>query len=264
MRIGIFDSGLGGLVLSRAIIQKMPQYDYVYLGDTARVPYGNRSKETIYEFTKQAIIKLFEQNCQIVILACNTASAQALRKIQRHFLPKNYPDRRVLGVIIPTLEAIDSSHKNIGIIATLGTVKSKIYERELKKLWPKVKVSQQAAPLLVPLVENNELDKARPFLQEYLKPLLTKNIDTLILGCTHYPLLINQIAKIIGPKVKIICQTDVVPEKLAIYFSRHSEIERKLSKNKLKIFEVTDLNQDFIRVSKMLFGKSIKFKLVKY
>ncbi len=262
MKIGIFDSGLGGLVLGRAIIQKLPQYDYVYLGDTARVPYGNRSKETIYEFTKQAVTKLFEQNCQLVVLACNTASAQALRKIQKVFLPKNFPNRRVLGVIIPTLEAIDSGHKNIGIIGTLGTVKSKIYELELKKLWPKAKVFEQAAPLLVPLIENNELDKAEPFLREYLKPLLAKKIDTLVLGCTHYPLLKNQIVNIVGPKVKIICQTDVVPSKLANYLARHPEIEKKLSKKHSQIFEVTDLNQDFLSVSKMLFGKSINSKVV--
>lgn len=262
MKIGIFDSGLGGLVVGRAIIKQLPGYDYVYLGDTARVPYGSRSQKTVYEFTHQAVKYLFEQDCQLVILACNTASAQALRRIQREFLPKAYPDRRVLGVIIPTLEAIDSRHQSIGIIGTSGTIHSGIYKKELKKLWPKAKVYQQASPLLVPLIENNELALARPFLQRYLRPLLAKQIDTLVLGCTHYPLLKAEIKKVLGPQIKIICQTDTVPEKLESYLVRHPEIDERLSKKHSRTFLVTDLNQDFKKVAQKLFGKPLKFKVV--
>lgn len=263
MKIGIFDSGLGGLIISKAITKKLPSYDYIYLGDTARVPYGHRSQETIYRFTKQAIASLFKQDCQLVIVACNTASANALRRIQKEFLPKSYPDRRVLGVIIPTLEAVGQAHKKIGVIGTSATVKSGIYKKELRKLWPNAQVFQQAAPGLVPLVENNQISEAKNQLRVYLAPLLKKHIDTLVLGCTHYPLLQKPIKELAGQGVKIISQTETVPERLKTYLRRHPEIASLLSTRRQRTFEVTKLNKNFQAVSRRLWGKKIKFKKIK-
>jgi glutamate racemase len=190
MKIGIFDSGLGGLLVLKRIAQELPEYDYIYLGDTARVPYGDKSPEAIYLFTEQAVDWLFNQGCELIIVACNTASAQALRKIQQCFLPGQYDDRRVLGVIIPTVEMIAKApHPRIGVLATSATVKSQVYELELKKLLPDAQVFQQAAPMLVPLIEQGELAEAEREALNYIKPLLEQDIQTLILGCTHYELL---------------------------------------------------------------------------
>ncbi len=198
--IGIFDSGFGGIQILKHIVKELPEYDYIYLGDTARVPYGNRSQEIIYEFSIQAVDFLFEKGCQLIIFACNTASSKALRKIQREYLPKKYPGRKVLGVIVPASEAavLKTKNKRIGVIGTQATVNSKAFKRELNKLDPKIKVFQKACPLLVSMVEAGEHSskKTKVILGKYLKPLIDKKIDTLILGCTHYGIMEREIKKI--------------------------------------------------------------------
>jgi glutamate racemase len=263
-KIGIFDSGLGGLVIARAVFSKLPAYDYVYLGDTKRVPYGNRTSIQVYKYTSMAVKYLFEQDCRLVIVACNTASALALRKIQREFLPKYYPDRRVLGVVIPTLEEADKNHggKIIGVLGTSATINSHIYKKELMKINPKAKIFERAAPKLVPLIEQNSLQKAEKTLKLYLNPLLKHNIEALVLGCTHYPILEKPIKKLVGPKVKVISQTDFLPGKLSDYLKRHPEIKNKLSRRGKKEFLVTSFNKNFDDVAKRLFGRRLKFKVV--
>jgi glutamate racemase len=265
-KIGIFDSGLGGLVIAKAIFNKLPGYDYVYLGDTFRVPYGNRSKNEVYKFTRAAVKYLFERGCQLVILACNTSSALALRKIQREFLPKFYPNRRVLGVVIPTLEEADKNHtgKIIGVLGTTATVSSHIYKKELVKIDARAKIFEMAAPKLVPLIEQNSLQIAEKTLKLYLDPLLKHNIEALVLGCTHYPILQRQIRKLAGKNVKIVSQTVFLPGKLKDYLKRHPEIDGKLSKQRRRLFLVTKYNRKFGEVAKRLFGKKLRFKVVRY
>ncbi len=265
MKIGIFDSGLGGLIILKEIIKKLPQYDYIYLGDNARTPYGNRSQEVIYKFTEQAVDFLFKQNCQLVIIACNTASAEALRKIQQEWLPKNYPDRRVLGVIRPVVEqAVKTAKKKIGVIGTKGTVASQAYIHEITKLNPKLEVLQQACPLLVPLVEEGwqKSDVTKRVLRTYLKPLKSAKVDTLILGCTHYPILYKEIQGIMGPRTKVLHSGEIVAESLVDYLGRHPEIETKLDKNSQNIFYVTDLSAHYQILGEGWFGQGIKFEKV--
>lgn len=265
MKIGIFDSGLGGLFVTRALVKNLPQYDYVYLGDTQRVPYGNRSHETVYRFLEEAVDYLFAHDCELIIVACNTASAKALRRIQQEYLPKHYPKRRVLGIIIPTAEAAlkNDTTRRIGILATQGTIDSNAYVRELKKICSNATIFQQAAPLLVPLIENDGVTFVDPILRSYLKPLLRKNIDTLILGCTHYPILKQQIKKICGKGVKVISSDEIVSAKLADYLARHPEMEKRLSKHKRRDFLVTDLTNATKRLAKKWFGRDIKLQVIK-
>lgn len=265
MNIGIFDSGLGGLFLTRAIIKQLPQYDYIYLGDTQRVPYGNRSQETIYEFTREAVEYLFKKDCGLIILACNTASAQALRKIQQEYLPAHFPDlpaqaeRRVLGVIIPTLEALNAlpEARRVGVLATASTAHSHAYAHELKKINPAIEVFEQSVPLLVPLIENDGLSWLEPIARSYCEPLLKKHIDTLILGCTHYSIIKDRIQTIVGQAVRVVAQDEVVPPRLADYLSRHPEIESKLSKNSTRKFLVTDLTEQFEKKAQEWFDDPI-------
>ncbi len=239
MKIGIFDSGLGGLIIARAIQKKMPQYDYVYYGDTKRVPYGNKSHQAVFEFTREAVDHLFrKENCAIIIVACNTASARALRRIQKEYLPKAYPDKKVLGVLIPAAEEA-SKYKRVGILATTGTVNSNTFPAEIKKLNKQTKVFQNPAPILVPLIEAGEKELAKPFLIKYLKPFQNKNLDALVLGCTHYPILKRDIKKLL-PKTKIISQDEIIPAKLKDYLTRHPEIAKKLSKKRTIKFITTD------------------------
>ena len=210
--IGVFDSGYGGLTILSKIREALPEYDYIYLGDNARTPYGTRSFEIVYEFTLQAVNKLFEMGCHLVILACNTASAKALRTIQMNDLPNIDPDRRVLGVIRPTAECIGSmtQTRHVGILATAGTIKSESYPLEVHKLFEDIKVSGEACPMWVPLVENNEAngEGADFFIRKYIDNLLAKDrqIDTLVLGCTHYPILLPKIQKFIPQGVKVVAQ----------------------------------------------------------
>lgn len=263
MKIGLFDSGLGGLIVTHSLIQNLPEYDYVYLGDTARVPYGNRSQEAIYEFTQNAVEYLFRQDCKLVLIACNTASAEALRKIQQEYLPAYYPDRKVLGVLIPTAEEVVEQTQNnkVGVIATAGTVGSQTYMTEIQKLNPEVEVFQQATPLLVPLIENNALKYVEPILDDYLAPLLQANIDTLVLGCTHYPLLKDIIRSRVG-SIKVISQDEIIPAKLSNYLQRHPEIDEKLSKNASRTFLTTDISQSANEIAASLFGEEVKLEKV--
>ena len=263
MKIGVFDSGLGGLLITKAFVTSLSQYDYAYLGDTKRVPYGNRSHDTIYEFLKEGVQFLFENDCKLIIVACNTASAQALRRIQQEYLPIHYPDRRVLGVIIPTCESAleDDSVKAVGILATSATVASQAYVHELHKINPHILVFQQAAPLLVPFVENDSIHLAGPALMEYLVPFAGK-IDALLLGCTHYPILRHEIEEIVGPNVKIVSQDEIIPKKLANYLTRHPEIERDLSKGGTCHLFVTDLTHSMKNSVSKWFGDIVGLEVV--
>ncbi|MFD2919810.1 glutamate racemase [Terrimonas rubra] len=261
--IGIFDSGYGGLTVMQEIVKALPQYDYIYLGDNARTPYGNRSFDTIYEYTLQAVNWFFKQGCQLVILACNTASAKALRTIQQKDLPIIAPDRRVLGVIRPTTEAIGSfTHtKEVGIVATKGTVNSNSYPIEINKFFPQVKVYQHACPMWVPLVENNEHEKpgADYFIQQDINALLTAgpNIDVLLLGCTHYPLLKQKIKQYLPAQVQLLAQGEIVAQSLVQYLQRHPEIEAVCSKNGSRSFNTTDDTTDFDNHAVIFYGEKI-------
>ncbi|WP_080905281.1 glutamate racemase [Parabacteroides sp. Marseille-P3160] len=234
--IGVFDSGYGGLTILREFLNLLPQYDYLYLGDNARAPYGTRSFEVVYEFTRQAVQTLFEQGCPLVILACNTASAKALRTIQQHDLPRFAPENRVLGVIRPTVEVINSISrtKHVGVLGTAGTISSQSYALEIKKLFPDITVTGEACPMWVPLVENNESHSpgADYFVKKHLDHILSfdPQIDTLILGCTHYPLLTDKIRRYLPEGITLFSQGRRVAESLKDYLSRHPEMESRLSK----------------------------------
>ena len=264
MCIGVFDSGLGGLHILRSIVRALPQYDYAYLGDTARAPYGHRSQETIYEYTKQAVDFLFNHDCGIIIIACNTSSSEALRKIQKDHM-KNYgPEKKILGVLIPAAEEAVQKTKNnkICVIATEATVSSNAFLRELIKLNSGVRVFQNACPLLVPLVEAGRQNspEIQTILEEYLRPLVSKKIDTIILGCTHYGILENKIRKIIGPNIALVSEARVVPKKLKIYLEKHSELEKTLSKKSIIHFYSTDSTDNFKILGSKLFGRQIQVK----
>ncbi len=263
MKIGIFDSGLGGLVMARAFHHALPGYDFMYLGDSLRAPYGRRSDEAIYQFTHDAVDYLFEHDCALVVVACNTASASALRRLQKDYLPHRYPDRRILGVIVPTLEAVLAGpHRNIGLIGTVFTVNSQIYPEELKKINPAIKFHAKATPLLVPLVECNAIQYAPPILQDYLQPLIERGIDSLILGCTHYPMLRSMIRDILPPSVDIIGQDEVIPPKLLDYLARHPEIEAKLSKKDQIKALLTDVTPFYEMIGNHMFGRALHFDKV--
>jgi glutamate racemase len=260
MRIGIFDSGLGGLVVAQAIIEKLPQYDYLYLGDTKRVPYGGRSQETIHGFVSEALNYLFHHDCQLVVLACNTASAEALRKSQQEYLPVHYPERRVLGVIIPTAEeAVKASPGgNVGVLATRSTVESNAYQRELVRQCSEMRTTQVAAPLLVPLLENDGMKYMAPVLADYLGEL--KGVDSIILGCTHYCLVKDQVRAAVS--CPVISQDEIIPPKLADYLLRHPEIEGKLGRSGERLYHVTDLGPDYANLARRMAGRDVNLELV--
>ena len=249
--IGVFDSGYGGLTILGKFRELLPQYDYLYLGDNARTPYGTRSFEVVYEFTLQAVRRLFELGCPLVIIACNTASAKALRSIQQNDLPYLDPSRRVLGVIRPTAECIGSITKtrHVGLLATAGTVKSGSYPLEIRKLFPDIQVTGMACPLWVPLVENNEADSegADYFVHKYISRLLAEDsaIDTLILGCTHYPLLINKIRQFTPPHIRLVSQGQYVSRSVRDYLSRHPEMDGRCLKNGRCEFLTTESVEKF-------------------
>lgn len=242
--IGVFDSGFGGLTVLRAFLKELPGYDYVYLGDNARTPYGNKSLQVVYEYTRQAVEFLFGQGAVLIVLACNTASAKALRRIQQEWLPEHYPDRRVLGVTIPLAEAAAhaSRYGRIGVIGTRATIESGVYDQELRKLAPGLKIYSRSCPLLVPLVEEDWVGKPETnmVLKKYLKPLKSTKIDTLILGCTHYPFLKNDISRIMGKNCHVLDAPAIVAEKLGDYLNRHPEIEKRLAGNSERAFYTTD------------------------
>ncbi len=265
-KIGVFDSGFGGLDILRGIVKENKEYDYIYLGDTARSPYGTRSQEIIYKFTVEAINFFFKNNCDLVIIACNTASAEALRTIQEKYLPKYYPNKKVLGVVVPATEeaVLKTRNKRIGVIATSSTVRSEKFIREIKKSDPSIKVFQQACPLLVPIVEEGvkNQEAINLILKDYINPLIKNKIDTLILGCTHYGLLKNKIKKIVGKDVTIISESSVVSKRLKIYLQKHKEIEQKLKKTGTVIFYSTDLTDKFKKLGSIFFGKKIDVKKI--
>ncbi len=260
--IGIFDSGFGGLTVFKEIKKALPQYSYLYLGDSLRAPYGGRSQDMIYRFTQQAVDFLFKQGCELVILACNTASSEALRKLQQEWLPANYPDRRILGVIRPLAEeAVKASRfGKIGVVGTKATIESKAYEKELKHLNAKTKVWQNACPLLVPLIEEGWLSKpeTRMILKKYLRPLKDAQIDTLILGCTHYPLLMKEFKRIAGKRVKVLDAPKIVAEKLVDYLKRHPEIEQKLKKGGQVRYLTTNNTKHFDELGSKFLGSQVK------
>jgi glutamate racemase len=264
--IGVFDSGFGGINILRGIVKELPAYSYLYLGDTARIPYGTRSPEIVYEFTRQAVDFLFARNCELIIFACNTASSSALRKIQQDYVPKYYPDKKVLGVLIPAAEeaVARTRNKRIGVMATEGTVRSASFLRELMKIDRRVKIFQNPCPLLVPIVEAGEQNSkiVAVILEQYLKPLRKRHVDTLILGCTHYEIFRNKIRRIIGPHVFLVSEEHVVPKKLKQYLMRHPEIEKKLQKKGTVRFYSTDLTEKFTFLGSKFFGKRIKAQKV--
>lgn len=267
--IGIFDSGYGGLTILEEIRKHLPQYDYLYLGDNARTPYGTRSFDVVYRFTLQCVEYLFKQGCHLVILACNTASAKALRSIQQNDLPHIDPNRRVLGVIRPTAEAAEkmTKSKHIGLFATTGTVLSDSYPLEIAKLSPEVVINSEACPMWVPLIENNEHNKpgADYFVKKHVDNLLEKDtkIDSVILGCTHYPLLINKIKENLPKDVEIISQGSIVAVSLADYLHRHSEMETKCSKNGTTSYLTTESSGKFSSSASIFLNEDIEAKHVK-
>ena len=264
--IGIFDSGYGGLTILKTIREYMPEYDYIYLGDNARTPYGTRSFEVVYDFTLQAVKKLFDLGCQLVILACNTASAKALRSIQQIDLPLIDKQRRVLGVIRPTAECIGAitNNRHVGIFATTGTIKSESYIMEIHKLFPDIKVTGEACPMWVPLVENNEYQSqgADYFIQQHINRLLKNDplIDTIVLGCTHYPLLYNKIREDTPSHIHIIAQGEYVAHSLKDYLQRHQEMDKRCTKQGTCRFLTTESEEKF-KESATIFLKQDNLKI---
>ena len=270
--IGIFDSGVGGLTVFKEIKKALPDYSYVYLGDSLRAPYGGRSQQAIFEFTRQAVDYLFKQGCELVILACNSASAEALRKLQREWLSENFPDRRILGVIRPVAEeaAKLSRFGRIGVVGTKATVESGAYERELKLQNPDLNIFQQACPLLVPLIEEGWLKKpeTRMIVKKYLAPLKQRQVDTLILGCTHYPMLMKEFVRLAGKRIKVLDAPKIVAEKLVDYLKRHPEVEVKLppkadqplaeKKDRQVRYLTTDSPNKFAELGGRFLGQKIK------
>jgi glutamate racemase len=260
--IGVFDSGIGGLTVLRAFLRELPGYDYLYLGDNARAPYGNKSLDVIYEYTWQAVDFLFQKGCILIILACNTASAKALRRIQQNWLPFHSPQRRVLGVVIPLAEAGAqvTRYGRIGVIGTRATIESKVYEQELDKLRSDLKVYGLACPLLVPLVEEGWVGKPETnmILKKYLRRMKSKRVDTLILGCTHYPFLQKDIERIMGKNCTVLSGPETVAEKLKDYLRRHSEIEGKLSRRNKTSFFTTDDPERFRTLGEKFLARAIQ------
>ena len=266
--IGIFDSGYGGLTILEQIRKQLPKYDYLYLGDNARSPYGTRSFEVVYEFTLQAVQWLFRQGCRLVILACNTASAKALRTIQQKDLQILDPERRVLGVIRPTVENINqiTGSLHVGVLGTQGTIVSNSYPLEINKLFPDIVVVGEACPMWVPLVENNEYDKpgADYFIKQHIDNICKKDIriDTLILACTHYPLLEKKIRKYLPERIRLVSQGQLVAESLEDYLRRHSDIASKCSKNGTCRFYTTESEEKFASMASLFLKGEIKAQRV--
>ena len=262
--IGIFDSGYGGLTVLKDIRARLPQYDYIYLGDNARAPYGNRSFDTVHRYTWECVQWFFKQGCELVVLACNTASAKALRTIQQNDLPREAPDKRVLGVIRPTTEMIGqvTQTNEVGILATSGTVLSESYKIEIAKFFPAVNVVQEACPMWVPLIENNEHNSegADYFVRKHLQQLLQKgpSIDTVLLACTHYPLMKDKISQLLPRGMRILSQGPIVADSLAGYLGRHPNMEARCSKGGTLRFYTTDSTEDFDNHGSLFFGAGVK------
>ena len=262
--IGVFDSGYGGLTVLKEFVKKLPQYDYIYFGDNARAPYGTRSFDTVYRYTLQCVQWLLRQDCPLIILACNTASAKALRSIQQKDLQRLSKTARILGVIRPTTEIIGeyTDSKSIGILATKGTVDSQSYLIEIEKFFPGIKVEQEACPMWVPLVENNEYQSegADYFIRKHIQNILQKDhdIDTLLLACTHYPLLKEKIEKYLPDHIKLLSQGEIVADSLHDYLERHPEIEKEIARGGKVKFYTTDSEEDFEAKGSILYGEQVK------
>lgn len=263
MKIGIFDSGLGGLIIAHALIKQMGQYDYLYLGDTKNLPYGEKPKNIIYELTKKGLDYLFKNDCKLVILACNSASSDALRKIQQEYIPSNWPDRKALGVLIPTAEVATENGKHIGLLCTNATANSMAFDREIGKLSKTVKLTTQPAPELVEHIENGDIDSATKNLDSYLTEMSEKGVDTLVLGCTHFPVVKKQARAMLGDGVNVISQDEIIPDKLKDYLSRHQEIEKDLSHAPSARFLVTKNNDSNASFANMLFDSTLQIEYVK-
>jgi len=263
MRIGIFDSGFGGLTVYRKIRERLPQYDYLYLGDNARTPYGNRSFEAILKFTAESLEHLFSEDCLLVVIACNTASAKALRTIQQRLLPVKYPDKRVLGIIRPSVEALAQkpAGSHVALWATEGTVRSDSYALELAKLSPQMKLTQVVCPMLVPLVESGELSGPglEYFLDRYWRETLdaAPRMDALLLACTHYPLIYPAIRKLVPAETEVLVQGDIVAPSLENYLHRHPEIETRLTRNAAERFLTTDQTENFDHLASLFLGRDV-------
>ncbi len=262
--IGVFDSGYGGLTILKEIRNRLPQYDYIYLGDNARAPYGPRSFDVVYNFTLQSVRFLFAQGCPLVILACNTASAKALRSIQQNDLPEIDPSRRVLGVIRPTVEHLGEISKSghIGVLGTCGTVRSRSYDMEIAKLYPQFTVNSQACPMLVPIVENHESDSpgADYFVDKYVKALFDarSDIDTVLLACTHFPILYDKIRRAVPDNARVVCQGEIVAESLADYLHRHPEMERRLQRGSECRFLTTENPESFSSLARIFLEEHVE------
>lgn len=262
--IGVFDSGFGGLTVLKELVKELPEYDFIYLGDNARAPYGSRSYETVYEYTLECVKHLFDMGCHLVVLACNTASAKALRTIQQKDLPKIAPDKRVLGVIRPTTEIIGnySKTKHVGVLGTSGTVSSGSYLVEIEKFFPDLKVYQEACPMWVPLIENHETENegADFFIRKHVEQLMQQQskIDAVILGCTHYPLILNKIKEYLPAQVAVLSQGSIVAQGLKDYLNRHPEMEINCSKGGRVTFYTTDLSETFDNAASLFYGSAVK------
>lgn len=261
--IAIFDSGYGGLTVLKPIMELLPEYDYLYLGDNARAPYGNHSKENIKKFSEEAVEYLFKQGATLIIFACNTASAVALRSIQEKYLKgKNEKDRKILGVLIPVAEEVVkvTKTKKVAIVGTKATINSKSYDEEIKKLDPSIKITSASCPLLVPFIEEgwHKKPEAISVLKKYLRSLKTHNPDTLILGCTHYPLMGKNFKRIMGKQTKVLSSGKIVAKSLKDYLARHPEIESKLSKKGKRKFLTTDDPDKFKKFTQKNFGMKIQ------
>ncbi len=266
MKLGIFDSGLGGLLIAKSIREHLPDIDIIYFGDTLHLPYGNRSKETIYEYSKRGVEFLFAQGCNLIVTACNTVSVSALRTLQQEYLPTSqYSNRRILGVVVPTLEcARDDGYKRLGLIATNYTVHSNVYEDELQKLEPDIKIFQAQTPLLVPLIEHEGMPWVPSVLEHYLHPLLSNDIECLILGCTHYPFLKDEIRSIIGADIALITQDEIIPQKLSEYLGRHPEIAEKITYKGQAEFLVSDITESYKKTAYKIYGDVIDIEHINF
>ena len=264
--IGVFDSGYGGLTILADLQKKLPEYDFLYLGDNARAPYGSRSFDVVYEFTLQAVEFLFSQGCELIILACNTASAKALRTIQQNYLPTLESHKRVLGVIRPTSEIIGSitQTKHIGILATVGTIKSDSYRLEIEKFFPEIEISQKSCPMWVPIIEYKVYDQlgGKWFIKQDVMKLLAKDpeIDTLLLGCTHYPIVAEIVKEIVGEDIQVITQGDIIANSLVDYLNRHEELAAMCTKNGKTSYLTTETALDFDKKASAFLNKDVKSK----
>jgi glutamate racemase len=264
--LGFFDSGFGGLSVVREIQKKLPEHSFVYLGDNARTPYGSRSLDVIHRYTLEGVIELFKRGAELIVVACNTSSSVALRRIQQEYLPKYNISKRVLGIVIPTAEEVSSLSRSkvIGILATQATVNSLAYPQEILKIDPKVLVYQQACPLLVPIIESGELETARIPARHYVESLQEQDprIDTILLGCTHYALIEDTLRELIRPEIRVVTQGAIVAAKLVDYLKRHPEMEQRLDKSRRESFLSTEYSPRIQKLATQFFGKPVTIETV--